>query len=203
VLDLCAGSGFLALTAAERGARAVAVDISRLSTLAVNANARLNGVSVTAKRGDLFGAVDGRRFDFIVTNPPYLPGPDRPVRGRARAWEGGPRGRFFLDLICARAPDHLRPGGVLLLVQSSVCSVPETVERLERRGFEVRIAASERGPLGPLLRARSEWLVREGLLGHGGGEDIVVIRAELGAGLRHGAATHVRRPDDSPARQAG
>src|SRR5436189_72295 len=73
VLDVCTGSGVLAITAARRGAHATAVDISRRAVLCAALNARLNGVSVRAVRGDLLAAVGDERFDAIVSNPPYLP----------------------------------------------------------------------------------------------------------------------------------
>jgi len=102
VLDLCTGSGVLAIAAAMDGATEVtAVDISRRAVLAVRLNARLNGVSVEARRGDLFGPLGDRRFDLIMSNPPYLPGDigQLPQRGLARAWEGGPSGRVFIERI--------------------------------------------------------------------------------------------------------
>ena len=51
VLDLCTGSGLLALVAATRRASVTAIDISRRALLSVRANALLNGVRVTALRG--------------------------------------------------------------------------------------------------------------------------------------------------------
>ncbi|MGI8571830.1 MAG: HemK2/MTQ2 family protein methyltransferase [Solirubrobacteraceae bacterium] len=180
VLDLCAGSGFLGLMAASKGARVTAVDVHWPSLAAVRANARLNGVRVRTARGDLFDAVGGQRFDYIVSNPPYLPGPgEAPGQGRARAWEAGPRGRLFIDRICARAASHLCSKGVLMLVHSSVCSIAETVDRLTEQGFEVGIAASQRGPLGAILSARADWLRRQGLLEDDGNEEMAVIRAQL------------------------
>src|SRR5205085_3406486 len=77
VLELCAGTGAVAISAALRGAREVTtVDISRRSVLATRVNARLNGVRVRARRGDLFAAVGNARFDAIVSNPPYVPAAD-------------------------------------------------------------------------------------------------------------------------------
>lgn len=180
VLDLCTGSGVLAIHAARRGAgRVLAVDISRRAVLAATLNARLNGVRVEARRGDLFGAVPGRRFDLIVSNPPYLPGPTPPPRhGPARAWEGGPRGRLFIDRICDAAPGHLRQGGTVLVVHSSLCAEAETVARLSAGGLRCDIAARYPGPLGPRLRARSGWLRGRGLLGAEDREDIVIVRGQ-------------------------
>jgi release factor glutamine methyltransferase len=181
VLDLCTGSGVLAIAAARRWhvAEVVAVDISTRAVLSVRLNAKLNGVSIRAERGDLFAPVRGERFDLIVSNPPYLPGDSDhlPRRGLARAWEGGRDGRLVIDRICTGAPDHLRPGGSVLLVHSSVCGVHHTVGALASQGLDVDIVGSHRGPLGPRLRSRTQLLRQRGLLHDGDLEDIVLIRA--------------------------
>src|SRR3954464_15176268 len=130
VLDLCTGSGAIAVGAARRGAGPVtAIDVSRRSVATVRINARLNGVRVRALRGDLFAPVAGERFDVIASNPPYLPAEDDalPDHGPARAIDAGTDGRVLLDRICAEAPRHLRPGGALLLVHSSLIGVDRTV----------------------------------------------------------------------------
>ena len=185
VLDLCTGSGALAVTAALRGVRDVtAVDVSRRAVLTARLNARLNGVRVRAVRGDLFAAVGDARFDAIVSNPPYVPAPtdDLPTRGPERAWDAGRDGRALLDRVCAEAPAHLRPGGVVLLVHSSVCGIDLTLEQLAAGGLEVDVVARERGPLGPLLSARAEELERTGALRPGEREeDVVVIRGRASA----------------------
>jgi ribosomal protein L11 methylase PrmA len=66
VLDVCTGSGLLAVTAALGGAQATAVDLSRRAVLCADLNARLNGVRLRALRGDLFAPVRDERFDAIV-----------------------------------------------------------------------------------------------------------------------------------------
>ncbi|MBX5443090.1 MAG: methyltransferase [Solirubrobacteraceae bacterium] len=178
VLDLCTGSGALAICAARRGARDVtAVDVSRRAVWTVRLNARLAGVRVRAVRGDLFAAVAGRRFDAIVSNPPYVPAPEAelPRRGARRAWDAGLDGRALLDRICAQAPAHLRPGGVVLLVHSSVCGTERTLELLRAGGLEAEVVARHRGPLGPLLRDRVEALEARGLLERGRREEEVVV----------------------------
>jgi release factor glutamine methyltransferase len=179
VLDLCTGSGLLAVVAARRGAESVAVDVSRRAVISARLNAALNGVRVTALRGDLFEPVADRRFDVIVSNPPYLPDPDEelPRSGVARAWEAGPRGRALLDRICAQAGEHLMPGGALLLIHSSVCGERETIDALSAGGLEAGVIFRHRGPLGPRLRARADWLRAQGLLLGGDEEELIVVRA--------------------------
>jgi release factor glutamine methyltransferase len=195
VADLCAGSGLLAVTAARNGAGAVtAVDISRRAVLTARLNALLNGVSVEALRGDLFEPLAGRRFDLIVSNPPYVPadGDTLPVRGPARAWDAGRDGRALLDRICIDAPGHLQPGGALLLVHSDVCDVSRTIALLTAAGLGSEVIAHTRGPLGPLLAERAAELRRRGLLEAGADtEELVVVRGRAPVGR-----VEVRHPVD-------
>lgn len=181
VLDLCTGSGILAVSAALAGARSVtAVDVSRRAVLTAGLNGLLNGRRIRTRRGNLLDAVGAERFDVIVANPPYLPAVDEHPRGLRRATEAGPDGRRFVDRLIDRAPDHLRPGGVLLVVHSSVNGVEPSLERLERNGLEPGLAARRRGPLGPILAARAEVLERRGLLEPGEREeDVVVVRGRV------------------------
>jgi release factor glutamine methyltransferase len=180
VLDVCTGSGVLAITAAQRGAHATAVDISRRAVLCARLNARLNGVRVRALRGDLLAAVGDERFDAIVSNPPYLPASVEalPTHGPRRAWDAGRDGRAVLDRLCAAAPAYLDRGGVLLLVHSSLCDTEATLSALDAGGLRTEIAARHRGVLGPLMRARAPQLEARGLLAAGEREeDVVVVRA--------------------------
>ena len=176
VLDLCSGSGILGLTAARLGARATAVDLSRRAVLNARLNARLNGLDLTVLRGDLFAPVEGRRFDLIVSNPPYIPAPhgDAP-RGAARAWDAGPDGRAFLDRICDRAGTHLRPRGRILIVHSSLSDPGATEHRLAAAGLATRIAAEHDGELGPVARERLGYLRSIGAVGGSCAERMVVV----------------------------
>ena len=178
VLDLCSGSGALAVRAALALRREVtAVDVSRRAVAAIRLNAAVNRVTVRARRGDLLAAVAGERFDAIVSNPPYVPTPTDalPARGLRRAWDAGRNGRALLDRICAGAPAHLRPGGVVLLVHSSLLGVERSLEALRAGGLEASVAARERGPLGPLMSGRRAHLEAQGLLAPGAAEEVVVV----------------------------
>jgi len=176
-LDICTGSGVLALTAASCGAETTAVDVSRRALLTVRLNALRHGVHIRTLRGRSFGPVAGERFDLIVSNPPYVPSPraDLPKRGPSRAWEAGRNGRIVLDALCDTAPAHLRPGGVLLLVSSSLIGTDLTLDRLQNAGLvDVEVRTSVRGPLGPLMRAQQKAGTIPAEIDH---EDVVVIRA--------------------------
>ncbi|MGI5860792.1 MAG: peptide chain release factor N(5)-glutamine methyltransferase [Myxococcales bacterium] len=125
VLDLCTGSGAVAVSlAAEREAlEVVATDISEAALEVAALNARALGVEgrVELLRGDLYEPVAGRTFEMIVANPPYvrsgeIDGLSREVRREPRgALDGGPDGLDVVRRIAAQAPGALRPGGWLLL----------------------------------------------------------------------------------------
>jgi len=183
VLDLCTGSGAIALAAALHGADVTAVDVSRRSVLTVRLNALVNRARVRAVRGDLFAAVPGERFDVIVSNPPYVPddADELPTRGARRAWDAGRDGRVVLDRICDEAAEHLSPGGVLLLVHSSVIGEADTLARLRERGLVPSVLERRRGPLGPLLTARAPELEAKGMLAPGERtEEILVLGGRRG-----------------------
>jgi release factor glutamine methyltransferase len=184
VLDVCTGSGALAVVAARAGAREVtAVDVSRRAVMSARVNAKLNGVAVRARRSDLFSMLRGRRYDVIVANPPYVPDPrgDRlPTRGARRAWDAGADGRVVLDRLITEAPRHLRPGGSVLVVHSEICGTQLTMDRLQAAGLHPRVAARHRGQLGPLMAARVDHLRPRGALAPGQiAEEVVVIAGVL------------------------
>ena len=124
ILDLCTGSGCLAILAA-RAFRRATIDAADLSPAAL-AVARKNvarhrlGRRVRLVRSDLFAALDGRHYDLILTNPPYvsakamqaLPGEYRHEPRLALA--GGADGLDVVARILRQASAHLQPGGALV-----------------------------------------------------------------------------------------
>ncbi|GHK01954.1 methyltransferase [Streptomyces sp. Y2F8-2] len=178
VLDLGTGSGALALEAARLGARVTAVDISWRAVLAARVNALLSGQRISVRRGDLTAAVPGRRFDLVVSNPPYVPSPVAgSPRGSARAWDAGWDGRLLLDRICDAAPGYLRAHGVLLLVHSALSGVDETLDRLTSAGLSAGVTDRVPIPFGRVLRSRLAWLRQRGLPADDMVEELVVVRA--------------------------
>ncbi|WP_327287203.1 HemK2/MTQ2 family protein methyltransferase [Streptomyces sp. NBC_01198] len=180
VLEIGTGSGALAVLAARMGARVAATDISWRAVMTARLNAARQRQRVRVRRGDLAGPGNGRTYDLVITNPPYVPAPQAlpPVGGRARAWDAGHDGRHVVDRICAHTPALLRPAGVLLMVHSGLCGVETTLGQLRRAGLTAEVAARARVPFGPVMGGRLAWLREQGLVGpaeeH---EELVVIRA--------------------------
>ena len=123
-LDMCCGSGCLAISMALGDPRAQvhAADLSE-GALAVTAlNAERLYAKVILHQGDLFGSIpDGLRFDVIVSNPPYIPAADclelqeEVRREPMMALDGGADGYDFYRRIAEDAPRFLKEGGVLLM----------------------------------------------------------------------------------------
>ncbi|MDX3228089.1 HemK2/MTQ2 family protein methyltransferase [Streptomyces sp. ME19-01-6] len=181
VLDVGTGTGALALLAARcRAARVDAVDISPRAVATAWLNARLCRAPVRVRLGGLPDPATGGRFDVVLANPPYVPTPPSglPPHARGRSFDAGPDGRAVLDDLCARAPSLLRPGGVLLIVQSALSGAGTTLERLRAQGLRTEVTARRVVPFGPVLRGRSTWLASRGLIAPGEDkEELVVIRA--------------------------
>ena len=124
VLDLCTGSGCLAILASRNfpNAGIDAVDLSRDALAVAARNVADYGLEdrVTLHRGDLFGPVEGRRYDLIISNPPYVDAQgmaDLPRECRAEpklAFDGGTDGLDIIRRILDEAHRHLTPQGGLL-----------------------------------------------------------------------------------------
>lgn len=179
VLDLGTGSGAVAIAAARAGAATVtAVDLSLRSVAAARVNAARHRVRVDVRNGDLFAPVAGRRFDLVVSNPPYVPAETDtlPRHRKARCWDGGRDGRAVLDRICAGAAGALTDDGQVLLVHSALCGTQATLDALGDAGLHPAVLARATIPFGPVLRARAEMLERRGLIEPGRRvEELVVV----------------------------
>lgn len=123
VLDLCTGSGAIAIAVAKYApAEVTATDISEAAAEVARANALGAGVSVRVLTGDMFAPVSGEKFDIIVSNPPYIPRAELAALDRRvkdfeplSALDGGEDGLDFYRMIAAKARGHLNDGGVVLL----------------------------------------------------------------------------------------
>jgi ribosomal protein L3 glutamine methyltransferase len=124
VLDLCTGSGCLAILASRNfpNAEIDAVDISKDALAVAARNVGDYGLDdrVTLHRGDLFKPLGDRRYDLIISNPPYvdaegMAGLPRECRAEPRlAFDGGADGLDIVRRILDEASTHLTPHGGLL-----------------------------------------------------------------------------------------
>ncbi len=145
VLDLCTGSGAIALALAKEltAARVIATELSPEAAAIARKNAERNGLAdrVEVRVGDLFGPVTGERFDLIVSNPPYIATAviatlSSEVQREPRlALDGGADGLAFYDRICAQAAEHMLPGAAIVL-EHGFDQADAVGARLAAAGFE-------------------------------------------------------------------
>jgi len=124
-LDLCTGSGCLAILVALAfpKARVDAADLSpdALEVARRNVDGYKLGRRVHLARSDLFGALAGRTYDLIVSNPPYVTAasmkrlPEEYRREPEMALASGRDGLAHTRAILAQAKSHLNPGGLLVV----------------------------------------------------------------------------------------
>jgi ribosomal protein L3 glutamine methyltransferase len=125
VLDLCTGGGSLAILAALAFPDAVvdAVDLSPAALALAAENVAAYGLegNVRLIQGDLFAPLAGRRYDLILSNPPYVTDaamaafPPEHKAEPVLAHAGGPDGLAIVRRILAEAGRHLAPGGQLVV----------------------------------------------------------------------------------------
>lgn len=124
VLDLCTGSGCLAILAALtfEQAQVDAVDLSpkALELAAENVAEHEMGARVSLIEGDLFEPLTGRLYDLIITNPPYVDAaamaalPPEYRHEPSMAFDGGPDGLDIVRRILTEAPKHLTAKGGII-----------------------------------------------------------------------------------------
>jgi release factor glutamine methyltransferase len=124
VLDIGTGSGCIAISLAHRlpQAQVTAVDLSPDALSVAQQNAERNNAQIEFLLGSFFQPVSERRFDLIVSNPPYITSADlADLQPEVRDFEprlaldGGADGLDAYRVLAAEAPRHLEPNGWLLL----------------------------------------------------------------------------------------
>ena len=150
VLDLGTGSGILANVAAKNAGGVVAVDLNPYAIRCARDNAKLNGVRdrIAFIQGDLFSAFcDGLRFDLVLFNAPYLPSEEgEEATWIGKAWAGGSNGRLVVDKFIAEVPAYLKPRGRVLLMQSTLTGVEETIQMFNKQNLKATVIAEQQLP---------------------------------------------------------
>jgi release factor glutamine methyltransferase len=150
VLDLGTGSGILAVLAAKTAKTLVAVDVNPYAIRCAKENAKRNQMmgKISFLQSDLFSsfAVD-TQFDVVLFNAPYLPSEkSEEATWIGLSWAGGPSGREVVDRFIAEVPRHLKLKGRILLMQSTLTGVQETLSKFGAVNFTASVKASQKLP---------------------------------------------------------
>lgn len=122
ILDLCSGSGCIAISLAKSLNLTVdAVEISDKAIEVITKNAKLNNANINIIKSDLFNNVN-KKYDIIVSNPPYIASNEiKSLQSSVKEYEphlaldGGIDGLDFYKKIALKAPDFLNKNGQLFL----------------------------------------------------------------------------------------
>lgn len=148
VLDVGTGCGILGILAAKKAEKVVAIDVNPHAVSCAQMNAELNRVAgkMDIRLGNLFEPVEGNeKFNVIVFNAPYLPSERSEQKTWIeRAWVGGPSGRELVDQFISQAPHYLMEEGKIVLAQSTLSNVDETIQKLEEEGLRAVILAEKK-----------------------------------------------------------
>lgn len=132
-LELCSGTGAAALLGLQRGARrACAFDLVPRCSEYARFNAALNDLELEIGTGDLFAPAEGRKFDRIVANPPYMPTLEKAMVFA----DGGQFGEAILRRIVREVPSYLKPGGRLYCLMLGAELAANPVEQRVRQWLD-------------------------------------------------------------------
>ena len=148
VLDVGTGCGILAVIASKKAKKVVATDVNPHAVECAKQNAEASRVlsKMQVRLGDLFEPIsETEKFSMIVFNAPYLPSTQSEHRSwRGRAWAGGSTGRRIIDRFMRDAPSHLTTKGRILLVQSTLSDVKETLRKFREMGLDAKVVAEKK-----------------------------------------------------------
>jgi len=150
VIDVGTGSGFLAVLAAENAATVLALDVNPYAVRCARANAVLNNLEsrIDFMQTSLLTALNSQsKFDLIIFNAPYLPSEAYEAESWiGRSWAGGINGREVVDRFITQVPTHLKHGGRVLLMQSTLTGVEETINKFTACNLFASIKADQKLP---------------------------------------------------------
>jgi release factor glutamine methyltransferase len=140
-LELGAGSGLIAIFAAQRGAWVTASDISATAVENVRFNARQNGVEITAIESDLFDRIPLQIFDIIIINPPYYP--NNPKQESEYAWFCGDTFQFFEKLF-TQMDVYVDQHSNVRMILSEDCQIEHIRKIARNHGFLMKLIFEKR-----------------------------------------------------------
>ena len=133
-LELGAGSGLIAFSAAKRGAHVAATDINPVAISALKKNCNANGINLSVIQSDLFVNLPVVPYDIIAINPPYYK--KDPLTYEEHAWYCGANGEYFWKLF-GSLQKYMHDESQVLMVCCDGCDLQMIRHAAENAGLEL------------------------------------------------------------------
>jgi release factor glutamine methyltransferase len=134
LLELGAGSGFIAMQTAKRGALVTASDINPIAIENLERNKMRNGIEVRIIHSDLFDNIPLEAFDIIAINPPYYK--KDPQSPGDHAWFCGKNGEYF-ERLFGGLGNYMHERSEVLMVLCDGCDLDMIISMATTKGFRL------------------------------------------------------------------
>jgi release factor glutamine methyltransferase len=141
LLELGAGSGFIALQAEKRGAIATASDINPVAIEYLQKNKHRNRSSIRIIQSDLFEAIPLEAFDIIAINPPYYK--KDPHSAADYAWYCGKKCEFF-ERLFDDLGNYMHADSIVLMILCDGCDIDMIKDMAAGKGFIMKCTQQSR-----------------------------------------------------------
>jgi release factor glutamine methyltransferase len=133
-LELGAGSGLIAMSAARQGAVVTATDINPVAIHSLEMNSQSNRIPFTIIKSDLFKQIPKQVFDIIAINPPYYK--KQPHTMAEYAWYCGEQGEYFQQLF-SNLHHYVNAQSTVLMVLCDGCDLAMIRQMASAQGYEL------------------------------------------------------------------
>lgn len=140
-LELGAGSGLIAFTAAAKGAIVTATDINSIATTYLHKNSNQNNVAIAVIECNLFDNIPQQHFDIIAINPPYYK--KSPVTQADYAWYCGVNNDYFSKLFSSLG-SYVTESSEVYMILNNECDIQGIKSMAETNGYTMPLVESKR-----------------------------------------------------------
>ena len=144
LLELGAGSGYISIHAAKKGAQVTATDINPVAVEFLLKNSMHNKVRLDIIQSDLFNAIPQQSFDIIAINPPYYK--KKPQTLLDFAWFCGENGEYFSELF-AQLSNYMHTSSEVIMVLCEGCDIDMIHLFARTNGFSFKLMVAKQNLL--------------------------------------------------------
>ena len=136
LLEVGCGSGLISIAAAKAGAVVTAIDINPLAVQTAKKNAVTNCVNIEVVESNMFSALSGRTFDYVLITPPYYK--KDPKNDAEKAWYCGENMEYF-ELLFKSLALHIKADSTVLMILSEDCDIKGITQIANANHFKLSL----------------------------------------------------------------